>query len=468
MPAPGTCQYAMSNTLDYHSPAREKKRHDYAFALLSWTALFLAFIYFVFRGPIYPNGNRLWDFSVCASSSYLWVHGQDPFDWELVKKSWIDRGSARGITPDISWLYAIVPPTTLAVLAPFAALPVAIGAYLYLIVTTILTGISAWLCGQWANIRSDNAWRLYIAAILISVPASLGLYSGNPTMLAAPLLLIGSYLIAHWRNKGSQVIGGALIGIGVACKLQLGLPIFALWLLLGRWRASVTAMVVAAIIAGVAVGRLELANVEWLAGWVENVRKMQSAGGLNDYVAAKNPDDLVNLQVGVYRIFQDRAYTQQLTLSLWGVLAVFVLVGLLKSRRRQESTLAAIVCVGLLILMPVYHRTYDAIILLPLLAAVCAGLARNLKWWPGWASLLLLAGLAVPAGLPFYLQKRGLLHIDDHSIVKWSLVIGHKGWCVLVLACIWTTIFLLRSRELDDFHVPDAKDESGGLTAQAG
>ncbi len=440
----------MSTVLEYQTPGRKTWRPDYLYAVLSWTALFVAFIYFMFRGPIFPNGQRLWDYAVCASSSYLWVRGEDPFSWDAVKTSWLDRGSAPGITNDIKWLYAIVPPTTLAVLSPFAALPVAVGAYLYLLVTTILTGISVWLSGKWAKLNGENVWRLYIAAVFVSVPASLGLYSGNPTMLAAPLLMIGSYLIATSPSRVREVCGGVLIGIGVACKLQIGLPVLAFWLVWGRWRAATAAMVVTAGIAGLAVGRLAIADVEWLASWIENVRTTNAAGGLNDYVAAKNPDDLVNLQVPLYRLIGDREYTDRLTLALWASLGLILALKMFRPVARRGLELATYSAVGLLTLIPVYHRTYDSIILLPLVALTFAMLAANRRSWFGWISLLLLVSLVVPAGLPNYLTKRQFIPPIEVTGFWASLFIGHKGWCIMGLAVLWILgIWLTKSERAE-------------------
>jgi hypothetical protein len=407
----------------------------------------LALVYFAFRGPIFPNGQRLWDYAVCASSSYLWVKGEDPFAWEAVKASWVERGGAPGITKDIGWLYAIVPPTTLAVLSPFAVLPVAIGAYLYLAVTTLLVGISAWLCGKWADLRGGSAWRFYLAAILVSVPATLGLYSGNPTMLAAPCLMIGSYLIGTGKAKSSEYVGGMLIGLGVACKIQIGLPVLAFWLVWGRCRGALAAMLTAAAIIGIAVGRLAVADIEWLATWVENVRKTNSPGGLNDYVSAKNPDDLVNLQVALYRLVHSRAATDNLSLVLWLIMSGAVFAAIVRSKWRRGFEPQFLGAIGLLTLIPVYHRTYDAIVLLPLLAVFVAGLERRRAWWLGWIGLVLLGSLLVPAGLPYYLTKRGMLPNLEESTLLSSLIIGHKGWCILGLAAVWIWALLTRCGE---------------------
>lgn len=410
----------------------------------SWFILLLAIVYFTFRGPILPNGQRLWDYAVCAASSYLWVQGEDPFAWEAVKESWKARGPAPGIEDDIGWLYAIVPPTTLAVLAPFAALPVAIGAYLYLLVTSVLTGISVWVCGKWAQLRGTNAWCLYVAAVLISVPATLGLYSGNPTMLAVPLLLIGNYLIATSRSGAMQVAGGVLIGVAVACKVQIALPFLVCWIVLARWRAALATILTLAVISAIAAGRLALAGVDWIAGWVHNVRETNAPGGLNDYVAAKNPDDLVNLQVALYRVLGDRTLTDGFTAGLWLALAAGAFVVFIRHHWRRKAPELPLLCAaGLLALLPIYHRTYDALVLLPLLAAVMAALARAPRLGWGWASLVLLASLAIPAGLPYHLIRRGYLP-DPGDLGLWSsLLFGHKGWALLLLTGVWILALLV-------------------------
>lgn len=439
----------MSNAGDEQRPYTVRKRWPAILpAVFTWAVLLLSGIYFLFRGPVFPNGQRLWDYAVCASSSYLWVHGQDPFEWEAVKASWKARGPAPGIEDDIGWLYAIVPPTTLAVLSPFAALPIAVGAYLYLVVTTLLTGLSTWLCGKWAGIRGGTAWRMYAAGVLVSVPATLGLYSGNPTMLAAPILLIGSYWIAMKRSTASEIAGGVLLGVAVACKVQIGLPFLVFWVVLGRWRAGLSAIMAALVIGGIAVGRLAVADVDWLAGWVENVRQTNTPGGLNDYVAAKNPDDLVNLQVALYRVLGDRILTDRATIGLWLTLAIGAFGVLMCRHWRRPSPELPLFCIaGLLTLLPVYHRTYDALILIPLLALLIARLCSRPSTVTGWWSLVLLASLAVPAGLPYYLIRRGYLPTPTDIGIWNSFLFGHKGWALLILSAVLVGHYLLAKPE---------------------
>jgi hypothetical protein len=217
----------------------------------------------------------------------------------------------------------------------------------------------------------------------------------------------------------------------------MGLPILALWVVLGRWRASFSAVLVAAAIGGIAIGRLALADVEWLTSWIENVRKMTTEGGLNDYLTAKNPDDLLNIQVGLVRLLRERPITDHTTLILWTLLCAGTLAVMLTRRwRLRGAEIWLLSIVGLLTLIPVYHRTYDAIVLLPLLALSLAHLsAGRAVGWAG-ASLALLASLLVPAGLPNFLFRRGWVPpVEDFGWTP-SIIYGHKGWCMLALAAL--------------------------------
>ena len=431
----------------------------------SWLALGVAIAVFALRGPAMRGDARFWDYAVYGSSAYEWAHGRDPYDQAAVNASWASRGPRYGVERDLSQWQAIAPPWTLAALSPFATLPPAVGAYFYLGVAAALNAWAAVRCARWAQLPAGSARRFYASALLVSVPLTLGLSSGNPIVLAAPLVLIGLAESADGRG----VRGGLLLGLGAAFKFQIGLPMLAFWLACGRWRPSAIAIATFALLAILGLARPGVSGIDAWHGWVANVASANGPGGVNDFSTARSADDHLDLLVPLWRLTQDRTLTKSIVAALWLTIAVPFAGWLARARsaipERRETTLAAIGLAALLSVIPIYHRTYDALLFFPIVALAIRLAATGERRRLGWLTVLLLAPLVIPSGLPVYFERRGRVPswVVESTAYR-AAIVPVKAWATSALALpmlrfVWRLDKNRRRGEKIDTFSPQVLDE---------
>jgi hypothetical protein len=123
--------------------------------------------------------------------------------------------------------------------------------------------------------------------------------------------------------------------------------------------------------------------------------------------------------------------------ALFVVAALAVLFFLPPARRMRQTTLLhAVSMVATLSLMVVYHRFYDAVLLLIPLAWAVDGIARNRRAALPWLALALL--------LPFFVNSTTALvwlrdggRLPTWLVQSWCwehVLLPHEGWTLLALA----------------------------------
>src|SRR5678815_3103692 len=138
----------------------------------SWALLIAALIgslaLFIVRGPVYETSSGL-DFILLYSASRAWVHGENPYDNEVVKRVWTESGGPAergpGIRQEPSLIY---PPPTLLMMAPFGALPWSIAEPAWIAANIGFLGVSIWSLARLAGFRLNQkrTWVFAIAALL--------------------------------------------------------------------------------------------------------------------------------------------------------------------------------------------------------------------------------------------------------------------------------------------------------------
>jgi hypothetical protein len=177
-----------------------------------------------------------------------------------------------------------------------------------------------------------------------------------------------------------------------------------------------------------------LCQTPWIHNYLYDNRVLFSYGSLGDFTE-KDPlrFGLINLQVVTYAILGDRGLANLVALALAATLGL-VWLFLFRRRGPQFDDLLALSALAVLSLMPVYHRLYDAsLLILPLswsLAAL-AGPARGFAK----ATLLLLAVFLVPGGSALdRLQSSGHFAALQHRWWWNTIVMPHQVWTIFLLA----------------------------------
>jgi hypothetical protein len=206
-------------------------------------------------------------------------------------------------------------------------------------------------------------------------------------------------------------------------KLQLGAPIILYYLLRRRWRAAVWSAAMFSLLTLISMTRLQAAGVVWAGDWLTNIQQSSTAGGPNDFTPPNNTrDHLLNLQLPFYAITESRAIANALA---WSVTAL--LVAALVALRSRDDELLQLAIVLILVLLPIYHRYYDAIVLI---VALTWSLHTRAK-----LPLLLMLPFLLPVGWAMNLIARGYVSGDLLSSRLWNvLVMSQQAWMLLFIA----------------------------------
>ncbi len=445
--------------------------------------LLIAAAVFLFRTVLKP-GERLWDFAIYSTAARAYIQGHNPYDQAYLRTLWDQEAvAASGSTQSIDWLYSIVPPPTLLLLAGPAMLPRAIGFPLWigLSLAILLLAIVALADlilrpSTEARLKEGGALKprpfahliappglVLLAGFLLLGPAQSVVHSGQP---AGPA--IGMIILALWaRMRERPVLAGVLLGIATCLKSQLGLPFVVLFILRPPRKSGWIA--VAGIVLIAAASLIPLRGISWADDWARNVSESASNGHPNDYSTA-NPsrDHLLNLQMPAFAFVQHRMAADVIALTIAGALGLVWLIAVIRRCGRgtdgagdcADKTLgdaaprlllpaAALAAIALL---PVYHRYYDATLLaIPLAWAIASLKTRQRKF--AIATLFLLAPFVLPVGWQMNLAKKLSLSPALTQSTFWLAGISAlQAWLTLSIAL---TLLLAMGRGTDArFQVP--------------
>ena len=366
----------------------------------------------------------------------LWAEGGDPYDGaqcvEVARR-------AGYFNPEHVGEGSLYPPSTLAALAPIGQFGWSTARFIWLVLNLLACGALVWAAASWLVIK-DAAMRWMLASLIVlamgAVATSLSL--GQLSLVTAACLFSGLVLL----ERGRVWLAGLLFGYACLVKPQMGMGFLLLIMLLRQWRAFGAGATLVLAGAAVGVGRLMASAPDWLVQLRENLEVGQAQGGILDAaVGGAMRYQMIDLRPILHLALP----AGWVGLSAWvvvGLLAVLALWRLFRLGLHEHLLLAAS-GVGLLILMPVYHRYYDAVLLLPLFVLVVNALIRGNNSLPVWViAIAILAMLFPTPSLLAVLAKQGTIPGSIADTVVWQhLVLQHQSWCLLIaaLALVWWT-----------------------------
>jgi hypothetical protein len=396
--------------------------------LLALLVVCIAVVYFAWRGVV-----REWldsgDFAVAFGGGWAWLVGSDPYGVTVLEQHLAAAGASDRFVTQLETLRNVFAPTTLPLFAPIGLLPWAPAVLVWLLVNVASTlaiafGL-AWLL-DWP-LRSTRAI-LLVAAVLALAPVHSTMASGQTGLAATAALVLG--VVA--QRRGSTPWAAVLYALAVAFKAQIGLP-FLVYLAWRRWRTAVLAAAILAGATAVAVGRLALAGVPWLASWSANLALLSGPGGIND-PGPLNDDrySLVNLQYPLHTFLPAWAGDQVTYLVIGWAIALMVW---LHTDREPRFDLLAMSTVAVLALLVTYHRYYDAVVLAFPIAWAIENV-RSPRRPQAIILLVLAADFVLPAQTALHdAEVRGL--VPDWLIANpiWDgVLLAQHSWVLVLMA----------------------------------
>jgi hypothetical protein len=406
----------------------------------------LAAFEFVVRGPVrFLRAADFNDFISPYIQSRALIQGLDPYSPEVLVRLWPVTGPHRleflakdladGTLIEKRGIPTAYPLTALFLLAPLAMLPWPIAHLLWLAITAVLTlGVIGSLLRLLTMEAGD--WRSYVfvAFAFALAPLHTGFAAGS--VVIATLALCGIALAREQR--GNDVLAGILFAMAVCLKPQIGLPFLAYYLLRRRWRLCGIAAGVVLTAALLPMARLAISGTPWLQNYRSDNKVLFVSGILADFTE-RNPlrFSLINLQVLFYSMWHRAVVANALAIGLSTALFVIWVGLLLRYSRQNDDALLAISAVAVLSLLPVYHRFYDAFLLIfPLCWSLREFSGPRKQFARG--TLVLVLPFLVPGGTALEEMQRGgrIPHAISESWFWNCGVMPHEIWCLLFLGVL--------------------------------
>jgi len=400
-----------------------------------WILLLLAAAEFVWRGPVRFLGwvGQWNDLSQNYTASKLWLNGQNPSDPRSFVALWKHESGSRLELDDIR-THLAPPLGGLVVMAPIAAFPWKIAKILWVTVLLVSFAATVWALALTGGLERNQPGTLaFIAVSLALAPFQTGIASGNQT-----ILVIGLCALAIWAaSRRHDVAAGILFGVACSLKPQIGAFLVLYYLVRRRWQLFGTAISTTAALAVVAALYLRFRGVSWLRDYLHNARGFVASNHIDDFSSA-NPGrfTLINLQVPFFSMTGHSSSANWLAFAV-GTGLVCSWIYWVARGKEQGPELLSLGAIAIIALLPVYHRFYDAALLVvPLCWCVtrAAGKERAIAK----AALLLMTPFLIP-GAAFLEQFAAHSQVPDAITHSWwwnCLVMPHETWALLLICLV--------------------------------
>lgn len=392
-------------------------------------------VLFVMRGVV-SGMHRGSDLIHLYTASVLWIEGDSPYDGQQ-SVSVAERagyGNPNHVSDG-----SFYPPPSIAALAPLGLTDWQAARLAWLVINLCCCVLLVWVLSKWLALKRP-ALRWLVASVLVLGwgPVATSLSLGQLAIVCSASVFAGAYCL----NCGRAIPAGLLVGVGCLIKPQLGLGFLLLIALRREWRALVAGLVLIMLVSLIGVGRLMMTVPDWASQLSGNLADAKASGQMLD-ASLFNPQryQMIDLHPLMYLVVP-ASWVAAAALGITALLAAAGLARLLKIGL-DRATLLAVSGVGLLMLMPVYHRYYDAVVLLPLVVLVINSLVRDRRDTIMWLIGLSLVPLIQPtSALLVTIERRGIVPEGFAATWAWKhLLLQSQSWGLLVAAValvIWT------------------------------
>ena len=392
---------------------------------------------FLMRGPVraVSGGSDLVHLYVAAA---LFVEGGDPYSGQAC----VDRAGEAGYpNPDHVADGSFYPLPTLAALAPLGMMGWPVARLVWLVLNLIACVVLVWSVAQWLAVREPRMrWLVAVLLVVAWGPVATTLSLGQlslvpPAMICAALVLL---------DRGRTVWAGVLIGVASVVKPQLGLGFLVLLPFMCAWRAlgaGVLTIVAIWLVAFVRVYAAHGISFDYSPIPYSVGNSLMEGGMMDASLNGPFRYQMIDLNP-LLHIFLLQPIVTPLAFLIVALLAFAALARLIRLGVRRHLLLAAS-GVGLLLLLPVYHRYYDAVLLIPLLVLVVNELLRDRRNTTAWVVGLAMLPLFFPIpALLARLVQRGTVPESLADNALWQHVLmQHQSWCLLIATIalvVWT------------------------------
>ena len=330
----------------------------------------------------------------------------DPYNPAILQHAYEADGGRYSPDPAAAFLFrramlvCVNLPTSMLLVAPFALLPWKVAGLCWMVLNAVgllLAALLIWRVGEGHALKAATT---LVCILLFNCELVFGL--GNLAGIVISLCVIAVWCLLEQRFEYAGVL---CLAVSLVIKPHDAAMVWFYFLLAGgvyRKRALQTA-VVAAALAVPAVLWVSHVSPQWMQEIRSNLAVLSAHGSVNDpgpdSLTFHSADYVISLQ-SVFSLFHDvPSFYNLASYLICGSLLVAGAIRVLTSRFTKENAWIALAAIAALSMLPVYHRGYDAKILLltvPACSLLWATDAR-LKWAAG---LLTAFALLCTADVP--------------------------------------------------------------------
>ena len=349
---------------------------------------------------------RMVDFKAVYYGARCLIHHSDPYKEAEFLSVYQAEGGDFPLDPTLAKLFRrAVPvcinlPTAFLLAAPFSILGWGPAHVLWMFLTAASLMLAAYLIWTLAGTWSPGVSTFLICIVLAN--SEILLAEGNLAAIAVGLCVLAAWCFLQDRFALAGVL---CLSVSLVLKPHDAGLVWLFFLLAGgvyRKRALQTLVVVAALSLPAILWVSHIAP-HWAQELQSNLAVTSAHGDLNDpgpaSIAFRNVNMVISLQSAVSVFRDDPSFYNPVTYLACGALLLIWSVRTLRLRFSQTKGWFALAAIAPLAMLPVYHRNYDAKLLL-LAVPACAIL------WAGggpvrWLALLLnTAGVVLTGDIP--------------------------------------------------------------------
>ncbi len=365
----------------------------------------------------------------------------DPYNPPALQRLYESQGGKFPPNPTDAFLFrramlvCVNLPTSLFLIVPLAVLPWKAAALIWMLQNVAGLSLAAFLVWIGAKDYALKPATLLICLVLANCELLFGL--ANLSALVESLCVVAVFCFLQKRFLRAGVL---CLGISLALKPQIGGLVWFYFLLAGdvyRKRALQALLVVAAL-AVPAFLWVSHVSPQWPQELRANLHTLSAQGSVNDpgpnSLTFRSVDTVISLQSTFSLIRDEPGFYNLASYLTCGLLLFAGAIRTLKSPFTKQNAWFALASVAMLSMLPVYHRGYDAKLLL-LAVPACALLWREggrLKWLAGVLTTLAIASTSdVPATILLGLMN-GMKHIGSVQGRLLTAFVFHSAPLVLL------------------------------------
>jgi hypothetical protein len=386
------------------------------------------------------RGGSVQDFTTAYYRGVCLLHHCDPYNGVEIEALYANAGEPPFPTDQerLAATRNIYLPGEYPFLIPLAVLPMQLGRALWILLIATSFILASFLAWRWGARDAPLLSAILVAFCLLNSPTLF--YFGNPAGFLVPFTIIAVWCFLENR----YVLAGVIcLAVTLILKPHNAAFIWVYFLLSspGLRRQAIRTLWVVGLICIPTVAWASYISPQWLHEFSSNLHVLSAPGGASDPSAPHGTCGLVNLQAVTSLIWTSpRSYD----LATYLICAPLLLLWVFLTLKPGEPSRVwlALASIAPLSLLPVYHRQYDAKLLL--LAVPACALLWSRRGTLGKLALGITATAFVVSGDFFAVGLFGIVnHLYPDAVGRYSRPLSAILDCPVPLSLLAMGVFYL-------------------------